>query len=376
MAKTSNKLTASMIKTMKIGQSVYGSNLRATKNKYGITFYASFTINGKRYQEKIANSGKINLSDAIQAANLLRTQKERDLNLYSKNQNKTEPLLNEVASIYLKHLEIHQGKNLKKKEQHLRIHILPYLGHHKIKDLHNNLINEFRANLLFQKDISHSTVNRNLSTLNHICKFAIQEGFLASSPFKVEQYKEEYRERDRIWPSEKTKLFEAAKNGKHHPMLYLFLLIGFGTGMRHREILTMRWELINWKNETIFLPVAKSGKRHQPLPTWVVEELRNISISTKVKNGYIFASDTKTGHINDFSKHFKKLCEACGLDKVYTPHYMRHTRVTELVEAGYPDQIIKQITGHQTSVMIDRYSHLRGSAAVKSALDAGNPLAT
>ena len=55
---------------------------------------------------------------------------------------------------------------------------------------------------------------------------------------------------------------------------------------------------------------------------------------------------------------------------------MRHTKVTELVEAGYPDNIIKEITGHRTSVMIAHYSHLRGSSAVKSALEAWNPLAT
>ncbi|MCR9157812.1 MAG: tyrosine-type recombinase/integrase [Rhodobacteraceae bacterium] len=376
MPKTSNKLTASILKSMTIGQSVYGSNLRATKNKYGTTFYANFTLNGNRYQEKIANSGKINLSEAIQAANLLRTQKERDLNLYAKNQNRTEPFLNEVASIYLKHLEIHQGKNLKKKEQHLRIHILPYLGQYKIKDLHNNLINEFRAHLLSKKGISHSTVNRNLSTLNHLCKFAIEEGFISSAPFKVKQYQEDYHGRDRIWPSEKMKLFEAAKNGQHHPMLYLFLLIGFGTGMRHMEILTMKWEAINWRNETVFLPVAKSGKRHQPLPSLVIKELQNIAKATGKNDGYVFAADTKTGHINDFSRQFKQLCKSCGLEKIYTPHFMRHTKVTELVEAGYPDNIIKEITGHRTSVMIAHYSHLRGSSAVRSALEAWNPLAT
>ena len=128
MAKTGNKLTSTMLKNLKIGKNAYGSNLRATKNKAGITFYTSFTINGIRIQEKIGTDKKFNLTEAIQQANRIRSEKEREMNFYGEQHNKTTPLLSEASNFYLNHLRIHKGKNYKKKEQHLRLHILPYLG--------------------------------------------------------------------------------------------------------------------------------------------------------------------------------------------------------------------------------------------------------
>lgn len=374
MAKTGNKLTSTMLKNLKIGKNAYGSNLRATKNKSGITFYTSFTINGIRIQEKIGTDKKFNLTEAIQQANRIRNEKEREMNFYGEQHNKTAPLLSEASNFYLNHLRIHKGKNYKKKEQHLRLHILPFLGDYKVKNLKNNIINNFRENLLTKKNLSHASVNRNLATLNHLVKFCCEEGFIETFPYKVMQYKEDYQGRDRILPEEKSKLLKMAKRNNVHPLLYLFVLLGFGTGMRHREMLTMRWERINWKTGTIYLPLAKGGRRHQPLPSCVIEELQAMRKNGNFKEGFVFAAQTKTGHINDFCKQFKKLCESAGLKKIYTPHYMRHTKVTELVEAGYADNIIKEITGHRTSVMIAHYSHLRGSLTVREALDAWNPL--
>jgi hypothetical protein len=53
MAKTGNKLTAAQLKKLEVGQSAYGSNLRVTKNKSGLTFHACFAIDGERYLHKV-----------------------------------------------------------------------------------------------------------------------------------------------------------------------------------------------------------------------------------------------------------------------------------------------------------------------------------
>lgn len=68
MAKTSNELTNNDLKNLALGQAAYGSNLRATRNKSGITFHACFTIDGKRHLHRLGNSKKLSLTDAIRAA--------------------------------------------------------------------------------------------------------------------------------------------------------------------------------------------------------------------------------------------------------------------------------------------------------------------
>ncbi|GAD60309.1 hypothetical protein MBEBAB_2559 [Brevundimonas abyssalis TAR-001] len=50
-----------------------------------------------------------------------------------------------------------------------------------------------------------------------------------------------------------------------------------------------------------------------------------------------------------FSKAFQRAVIAAGLNpKVYTPHVMRHTAITRLVEQGAPLATVQQISGHKT----------------------------
>jgi integrase len=305
----------------------------------------------------------------VKAATQLRAAKEREHELKRDGGAESDMTLAEAVPMYLQHLLLHQGKNYKKKEQHFREHILPKLGHLKLKNLRTHAVDQFRVHLRTEKELSHSTVNRTISTLNHLYRHAGEQEWLKVKPFKIQKYTENYQGRDRIWPDEKQAMLSTARQEGQHLMLYLFVMIGFGTGMRHREILMMQWQRINWKNCTMHLREAKTGPRHQPLPTTVLAELRSLYDSLENKQGFVFSAKTKTGHINDMSRQFKKLCKDAGLQNVYTPHYMRHTRVTELVEAGFPDNVIKEITGHKTNVMIAHYSHLRGSTAVRTAVD-------
>lgn len=49
-------------------------------------------------------------------------------------------------------------------------------------------------------------------------------------PFKIQEYNEDYKGRDRIWPDEEQALLPTARQNGQYRMLYLFLMIGFGTG--------------------------------------------------------------------------------------------------------------------------------------------------
>lgn len=131
----------------------------------------------------------------------------------------------------------------------------------------------------------------------------------------------------------------------------------------------MQWQRINWKNCTVHFRETKTGERHQPFPTAMLAELRSLHNSLANNEGFISSANTKTGHINDMNRPYKKLCKDAGPQDVCTPHCMRHTRVTDLVEAGFPGNVIKEITGHATNMMIAHYSSLRGSTAVRAVVD-------
>ncbi|HJM52326.1 MAG TPA: tyrosine-type recombinase/integrase, partial [Alphaproteobacteria bacterium] len=60
-------------------------------------------------------------------------------------------------------------------------------------------------------------------------------------------------------------------------------------------------------------------------------------------------------------KPFRRAVVAAGLDPAtVTPHVMRHTAITRLVQAGVDLPTIQTISGHKTLAMVLRYAHVHG----------------
>ncbi len=60
-------------------------------------------------------------------------------------------------------------------------------------------------------------------------------------------------------------------------------------------------------------------------------------------------------------RSFRRAVKAAGLDPAnITPHVMRHTAITNLVEAGVDLPTIQRISGHKTLEMVMRYTHVHG----------------
>jgi Phage integrase family len=62
------------------------------------------------------------------------------------------------------------------------------------------------------------------------------------------------------------------------------------------------------------------------------------------------------------AKPFRNAVRRAGLDpKIVTPHVMRHTAITKLVQAGVDLPTIQRISGHKTLAMVLRYTHVHGT---------------
>ncbi len=82
------------------------------------------------------------------------------------------------------------------------------------------------------------------------------------------------------------------------------------------------------------------------------------------KEGWIFPSlhkDSGTGHRARMDGPFRDAVKRAGLDSaLVTPHVMRHTAITKLVQAGVDLPTVRRISGHKTLAMVMRYSHVHG----------------
>lgn len=206
-----------------------------------------------------------------------------------------------------------------------------------------NHIIELRK-ILQSKDLKPATINRHLELLSASLNLAEKQGYQTQSPFKVIPRLQVDNERNRIaTPEEYTKLLNAAK-----PELRLAITIGYYTALRLGEISKLRWENIDLQKGIAFIEAAHTKtNRHRfvPLHTNVIEALNQI----RKDYGSVFRANSYR-----LSKRFIRLKKKMGYHDL-TFHDFRHTALTRLHKAGNDVLVLKAISGHTSTKMLNRY---------------------
>jgi integrase len=105
------------------------------------------------------------------------------------------------------------------------------------------------------------------------------------------------------------------------------LIILRGTGMRPSECYSMRWELVNWEGLYYQNPhgKTKTAKRSVPLLDQAIPVLKRRHLAQGMpREGWVFPSDAKGGHILNISKAFREARKAAGLPNNLVLYTSRH----------------------------------------------------
>ena len=140
------------------------------------------------------------------------------------------------------------------------------------------------------------------------------------------------------------------------------LAVMYSSGARAQEIcnLTLRDISYDENNNAILTLIGKGEKSRRVKITADTTKLLNQYLSSRKigLDNYIFSSQRNekmsVSCIEEIFEKYIKLAKEQNPDKFcsgrYTPHVMRHTTATHLIEAGVPLAIVKNILGH-TSIL-------------------------
>jgi site-specific recombinase XerD len=162
-------------------------------------------------------------------------------------------------------------------------------------------------------------------------------------------------------------IINATNNIKHRCILSLL----YSAGLRRGELLNLKIEDIDSKRMTLRINGAKGKKdRISIFSKHLLEELRDYYKQYRPKH-YLFEG-VKGGMYSSASivKILKKAAQKAGINKNVTPHMLRHSFATHLLEQGTDLRYIQELLGHSSSKTTEIYTHVS-----KKAIDQiSNPL--
>lgn len=149
------------------------------------------------------------------------------------------------------------------------------------------------------------------------------------------------------------KMIESTNNIKHK-LVIMFL---YYAGLRLDEARNLKWEDIDFNREIIHLKTAKGDKERVVfLHKHLIEALR--IFGTK-ETGPIFVSQ-RDGKYNKrtIQQIIKSASKKAGIKKRVTPHTLRHSFATHLLESGADIRYIQQLLGHKDLKTTQIYTHV------------------
>ena len=276
---------------------------------------------------------------------------------------KTVLTLRRAASDYLARLEDTGGKNIKAKRWQFHLHLAPFFGDQRLDSITSFTVDRYKKRRA-DAGASSGTINRELATLSHLFNKAVEWKWLRTKPCKLTKLSEGPGRIVALTDEQSEALLRAAVADEDE-YCWLFVAFGLNTAMRHSEILAARFDQLDLRNHRLFIPDAKAGQREQPITPELAAILRREREMRDDQDGWIFPSPrpntSSVGHRDRMSKPFRRVVKAAGLDpKTVTPHVMRHTAITKLVQAGVDLPTVQRISGHKTLAMVQRYTHVHG----------------
>jgi site-specific recombinase XerD len=138
------------------------------------------------------------------------------------------------------------------------------------------------------------------------------------------------------------------------------LSVAYGAGLRRSEVVALRVSDIDSKRMLIRVEQGKGGKdRHGMLSGQLLAILRAWWLQCRSR-GWLFPSQDPLLPITDRQLH--RACHAAataaGLGTWISPHTLRHSFGTHLMEAGVDVRVIQVLLGHSKLDTTARYTHV------------------
>jgi integrase len=318
------------------------------------SWYFQFTVKGKRFQGAI---GEVSKAVAREVAEKKRVEAlegklvERPIQAPLFGQYDAEKgCFTDTAG---KYLDYYQQQH--KPRSALRMHtamvsLCRAFAGKRLDELHPFLIERYKTQRK-EAGYADATVNRELACLKNLFNLAIKWGWVRDNPVRqVKLFRENNARLRWVTLEEETALLEHCDQ-----RLKTFLLAAVDTGFRAGELLSLRWQDVNFQRGSVSVAsgYTKNGEpRCNPMTKRLGQSLQEWKAAS---NG---SGDRLVFGAWRYREPFERARATAKLGKDVIVHSLRHTYISRLIMAGADVRTVQELAGHKTIGMTMRYAHL------------------
>ena len=227
-----------------------------------------------------------------------------------------------------------------------------------IRKVNFQLVRSWIAKLL-NENISARSVNRKITTLKTYFRFLIKEDIINQSPMqKIISPKTSKRLPVFVEQVKMEKLLNEIDFGvgflaqRDRLILELF----YFTGIRLSELINLKNKDINYSDSTILVLGKRKKERLIPLTSDILSKIKKLNASNKSK--YLFTTDKgkqiSTKQVYRLVNKYLSMVTTLGKK---SPHILRHTFATHMLNNGADINAIKELLGHANLSATQIYTH-------------------
>ena len=137
------------------------------------------------------------------------------------------------------------------------------------------------------------------------------------------------------------------------------LEVFYSTGIRLSELADLKFDDFDFFNETIKVKGKGAKERIVPVGSHAIEALNKYFHQAKIREGPLFISKSrKRISSRAISDIVKKYTELAGLPVGVSPHKLRHSFATHLLDNGADLRSVQNLLGHSSLSTTQIYTHV------------------
>jgi integrase/recombinase XerC len=246
-------------------------------------------------------------------------------------------------------------------------------------------VNEARAYLAYlnEKDYSKATIARKLATLRSFYKFLVKTNRRSTNPLTAvrtpKQEKKlprflEYEEIKRLLETPPIETWLGARDRAILETLY-------STGIRVSELVGLNMDDVDFLGEVIHIRGKGKKERIAPISSSALQAIQHYMEFRNKRAQSNSHFDTKVLFVNKHGQRLStrsvrrkmdKYLKMAGLDPNISPHTLRHSFATHMLNNGADLRSVQELLGHQSLSTTQVYTHLT-TRKLKEVYDQAHP---